>query len=204
MRFREKIGYIVVGGGLVLLGQAASHFLPRPAQAQLPGEQVVFEKVVCSSLTLVDPLGRPRVGLLAGDDGGVVAVFGRDGVTRVVIGADEQGGTFIVSDREGKPRSAIRVAGSGGSMMILGPDGGKRTVVGTGPMGGDVSVYANDGRLRGAMLVLENGAGFSALGKDGKKRAILAVDPTGAGSMQTYGNDGKRTGGIPAYEFDVR
>jgi hypothetical protein len=204
MRVHEKLLYMVVGGGLVALGQALPSFLPLTATAQLPTEQTTFEKVVCTSLTILDPSGQPRVSLLPGDEGGVVAVFGRDGVVRSVIGADESGGTALVSDKSGKPRAAMRVTDQGGSLMTLGTDGAKQSVVGTSPTGGELSVYATNGQLRGAVVVLENGAAFSAHGTDGKKRAILGVDPSGHGSVQTYGNDGRRSGGLPLTEFDIR
>lgn len=204
MRLREKALYMVVGGGLVALGQALPALLTTQAAAQLPSEQASFERIVCTSLTVLDPAGEPRVSLMPGDEGGVIAVFGRDGVARSVIGADESGGTALISDRAGKPRAAMRVTSHGGTLMTLGSDGAKQSVVGTGPTGGEVSVHAPNGQLRAALVVLENGAALSTHGSDGKKRAVIGVDPSGQGSVQTYGADGKRSGGLPQTEFEIR
>lgn len=200
MPLREKLLYMVVGGGLVIVGHVLLSFLPSKAKAQRPTEQTTFERVVCTGLTVLDAAGIPRVSLLPGEEGGVVAVFGQDGVARSVIGADEHGGTVIVSDASGKPRAAIRVTSSGGVLMTLSPTGTKQSLLGASPTGGELTLHALDGQLRGAFVVLENGAVLSAHGNDGQKRVILGVDPSGQGSIQTYNNDGKRSGGLPPIE----
>jgi len=195
---------MVVGGGLVVLGQVLPSLFPSRARAQLPNEEATFERILCTSLTVLGPAGEPRVSLMAGEEGGVVAVFGRDGVARSVLGADEMGGTALVSDKAGKPRAAMRVTAQGGVFMALGADGAKQAVVGTSPTGGEITLHAPNGQLRGAFVVLEHGAALSTHGADGKKRAMLGVDPSGQGSVQTYGNDGKRSGGIPSGEVEIR
>lgn len=202
MRFREKLLYMVVGGGLVAWGQMLPSFFP--SKAQLPTEQATFERIVCTALTVLDPAGTPRVSLLPGEEGGVIAVFGRDGRARSVVGADEHGGTVLVSDASGNPRAAMRVTPSGGALMTLSPTGTRQSLLGAGPAGGELTLHALDGQLRGAFVVLEHGAVLSTHGHDGKKRAILGVDPSGQGSIQTYSNDGKRSGGLPSTGLELR
>jgi hypothetical protein len=202
MKTGQRLLFLAAGGGVWTAGWLCGHLAPSRAAAQASDAR--FERVVCSALTVLDPAGRPSVSLLTGEQGGVVAVFGGAGSPRVVVGGNTAGGTFVVSDREGKARAAVRVADTGGAFLTLGADGTKRSALGAGAAGGDVSIYSNDGELRGGLLVLPDGAAVSILGNDGRQRVLIAADTAGNGSVKTYDRAGRRTGGLPPSELDVR
>ena len=79
MKYREKLGYIALGGFLMLVGMlAAGSFLPLGAQSE---SDVRFGKITCTALEMASPdRGKAFLG------GKGLIVYDKDGKPRVLIG----------------------------------------------------------------------------------------------------------------------
>ena len=113
MKYREKFGYIALGGVLMLIGVlAAGTFAPLVAQSQSDAN---FGKITCRQLEVVDAGGIPRVWVKGH---GAVVISGEDGKAKL--------GRGIVSvssaDREASATMLINKDRTGGMVVVIGKD----------------------------------------------------------------------------------
>ncbi len=198
---KTRVLYMIVGAGLILLGQLLAPLLWTNAvgQEEAAEEKAThFNQLTCNSLEVLDAEGRRQLSLFSTDHGGFAAIWDKSGALAAVVGADERGGTVIVRSPKDGSRGALRIE-DGGALWLLGADGSKQAAVEATADGGGVSLYSADETLRGAWLALPVGAELSLLGSDGERRASVSVSPDEAGSVRVYGADGERTGVMPEF-----
>ncbi|MDE0043432.1 MAG: hypothetical protein OXT74_15440 [Candidatus Poribacteria bacterium] len=156
MKYREKLGYIALGGVLMLIGMlAAALFSPMGAQNEVKDAE--FETIICRELKVVRPDGRTAVSIsfghcdisgdvgsiYAGDYGGQIFVYDRHGELSTGIGFDGSGGRVDVRGK-GESQAYMGISEHGGFVHALGK-GELRTYVGIGEHGGIVEVRGKDG-----------------------------------------------------------
>ena len=139
MKYREKLGYIILGAILMLVGMlAAGLFLPLGAQSQSDGN---FGKITCTELEVVSPNGTVAVSLssnpfIGPDMGGHVAV-NSFGVT--------------VHGEDGKSQASMHIGKHGGSVGVIGKDRKSQAVIYAGENGGSVAVFCKDRKSQASM-----------------------------------------------------
>ena len=147
MKYREKLGYIALGGVLMLIGMlTAGLFSPLGAKNHPDG---YFRKVTCTQLTVVSPdldetnLDDRTEGVViaVADTGGYIHVKGIDSELRVVLGATDGGGSvFVLGDNSTEmPETIVELLGmiekddnEAFAGLSVDEDGGIVTVSGVG------------------------------------------------------------------------
>ena len=120
MKYREKLGYIALGGALMLVGiLAVGLYSPLGAQSkiQMDGH---FGTIFCTHLKVIDTGGKAMVDLGVDEDGGFVTVRGKDGGGSVGMTIDEDGGLVVVGGKDGVKAAQMAILGNGGSVSVHG------------------------------------------------------------------------------------
>ena len=164
MKYREKLGYMALGGLLMLVGMLAANLTPLTAQRDTFGE------ITCTGLKVVDSEGNQRVRLTGYPDGGIVAACDSNGNLR----------TSLVGFEEG------------GKIFVMGHGGEERVTIGVDENGGQIVVHHKDGKSRVAMWSAKDGGQLVVYGKDDKPRADMGVNKHGKGEISTWGKKGNR------------
>ena len=103
MQFRQKIGYVALGGLLVLAGHVLPGLIVPRAAAQGKGNpSAEFDTLTVRSLKVIDAKGTPGVTISTDDRGGDVRVLGKNGTTRAAIRVWSRGGAIHVYDNRGE------------------------------------------------------------------------------------------------------
>ena len=122
MTSKERLCWAVAGGVLlgIIIGLCIS---------PLTAQDGNFDSITCRSLNVVDKHGSPRVSLTGITSGGVVGVFGRDGlsprVTLLGVSGDG-GGVVAVFDGEGNRAVALETDEDGGAVSVADKSGKDR------------------------------------------------------------------------------
>ena len=173
MKYREKLGYIALGGFLMLVGMlTAGLFAPLGAQNEVRDTE--FGTITCRHIDVVDEEGNLRVMLGTIGTKGLVSVLGKDfrvvaemnshehggavivrgkGGGQAEMSGTERGGWIAVSGKEESvqgqasvPHAVMTLKERGGSVFVRGADGEMATMA-LGKYGGEVVVRTRDGRI---------------------------------------------------------
>ena len=190
MKYREKLGYIALGGFLMLVGMLAAG-LTSPSGAFNNAPDAVFGTITCREIKVVDAEGELGAEM-RGDEygkGGVVRVYSKDGKTGASMVVDEHGGRLRVVGEEGKSRAEMGIYG-GGYVLVADKD----TLTSGASMriyehGGAVSVF---GGISGASMVVDKDGGVvRVVGEEGISGASMGVNEYGNGEVTTTDKNGK-------------
>ena len=110
MNYKQKLGYTTLGAAIMLIGMWLSPLISPPVTAQHSG---VFDKIQCTSLTVVDKQGKPAVVLNSHEEwGNSVNVANKQGKLAVRLSShkDEKGVVVVYNEQE-KP--AVGLASNG-------------------------------------------------------------------------------------------
>ena len=118
MKYREKLGYIVLGGMVMLVGILASGLFS-PLGAQNEVNDVAFREITCRKIMVVGSDGKVHVVMSAGKDGGLVGVFDNDGDPRAGMFADEESGSVnVYGNGNDKIRASVGVTADGNGVVL--------------------------------------------------------------------------------------
>ena len=95
MNHKQKLGYTLLGAGIMALGIIVGEFVTPNIEAQSNG---VFEKITCRELYVVDAKGETEIGL----GGNSVVIHDKQGRLAVVLSSMEVGNGITVFDNQGK------------------------------------------------------------------------------------------------------
>ena len=96
MNQKQKLGYMVLGAGILALGIIIGQWVTPDIEAQSNG---VFEKIQCRELEVVDKDGLVGVRLAAADNGtNGVSVFGKQGVAAANIISSDKGNMININN----------------------------------------------------------------------------------------------------------
>ncbi len=151
MKYGERLGYIAVGGLLMLVGMLAANLTPLTAQRDSFGE------ITCTGLRVVDSEGNQRVSLMGYPEGGIVAACDSNGNLRTSLVGFEEGGKIVVSKKNLEECVTIGINENGGQIVIFDKDGKDRVAMWSTKDGGQFVVYGKDGKPRGDIGVNEYG-----------------------------------------------
>ena len=102
MNYKQKLGYIVLGAAMTLVGVAVSVLSPS-LSAQRHGEYIV-----CTGLTVVDGKGNDTIRLTVGETGTGIIIFDRTGEVAIGLGVDERGNEILLSNKAGNTAIGLR------------------------------------------------------------------------------------------------
>ena len=94
MDYKQKLGYMVLGAAMILVGMAVSVFSPS-LDAQRHGEYIV-----CRGLTVVDGKGNKAIHLTASKNRNHIIVYDKEGKKAVGLHTDGTG-NGVVCDKMG-------------------------------------------------------------------------------------------------------
>ena len=95
MNYKQKLGYIVLGAAMTLVGMVVSVFSPS-LNAQRHSEYIV-----CKGLTVVDGKGNKAIRLMVGENRNYIIVYDKTGKKAVGLHTDGTGNGVVVFDKMG-------------------------------------------------------------------------------------------------------
>lgn len=105
MNYKQKLGYILFGAGIMAIGIIIGQVITPDIEAQSNG---VFDKITCRELEVVDEKGERGIVLLAvGDTNAIVIGDNSPGTGRIYLGTDH--GTNGITITDGAGNRAIRL-----------------------------------------------------------------------------------------------
>ena len=179
MNYKQKLGYMALGAGILALGIIIGQVITPDIEAQNNG---VFDKITCRGIGVIDKDGEMTI--LVQD--GSVSVYGKDGGS-ATMSTDEHGGSVVVGGKDGGI-VGMSTNEHGGVVNVSGKDGGG-TRMGTGEHGGVVDVLGKDGG--GAeMRTDEHGGVVAVFNNQSKPQAAMHVNAFGNGAVSTWDRNG--------------
>ena len=205
MKYREKLGYMILGGMIGVFGLAVGLCVsPLQGSPEMPDAE--FETITCRKIMVVDSDGKNTVTLVPGNislnssegsfaymlvDGAKawLQLHGGNADGHLEIMSFESGGYISISGREGRVIMDLMPGYPGGFFV---DDGGKTRVEMTGDNdGGRITVYDRDGERRGYVGVNDYGGRVVMFGNGlNNARAILGVNKNGDGIASTWDKNG--------------
>ncbi len=113
MKYRGKLGYIVLGGGLMLVGMLAANLTP------LTATRDTFDRIYCTDLTVLSPDGETAAVIFSNGDYGQMVLYGPTG-SHVVIGATEDGGLVGTKNNSHDLQADLMSVGDSAEIRLLG------------------------------------------------------------------------------------
>ena len=95
MNYKQKLGYMVLGAAMTLVGVAVSVFSPS-LDAQRHSEYIV-----CKGLTVVDHKGNDAIRLIVGERRNFIVVYDKTGKKAIGLHTDGTGNGVVVFDKMG-------------------------------------------------------------------------------------------------------
>lgn len=167
MNYKQKLGYMLLGAGIMALGITIGQLGTPNIEAQRNG---VFDEIECSKLTVVnksgeraidlstnllgntitvyDREGNQRVGLLVDDESSIVYLKNKLGNTGVGL-ASEEDNVITVYDKLSKPAVTLHSADMMGNGMLITDKAGSTAIQlesGTA-YGNSISVWDKAGKI---------------------------------------------------------
>lgn len=142
----------------------------------------VFGEIKCTGLTVLSPNGREAIRLTVDDLGGLVGIFGKDGLLAAGMGLDKDGGRVEVFAKDEKPRAFLDVDEFGGMIAAVGNHNKQSVGMYITEQGGLVKLNGKDGskinlnfnEYGGHVGVIGHGGSVGILGKDMPKVLMRA------------------------------
>lgn len=174
MKAIERLGFMVLGGVLVLMGMCFSPFLPLTAQNDR------FGNITCTGLRVIDQEGNELIHLSTDEGGGDLVVRGMDDTGRinakgVALGIGDYGGTVYVWGDYGSIVN-LNASKHGGLILVADKDADFLARFGVTGKDGSITVFKKAGKP--LVRVEDNGHGgrIVVFSKDGKSEARLSID----------------------------
>ena len=143
MKYMYKLGYITLGGFLMLIGMMmASVFLPnlvaQRSDSQMGSTEgdeehvTTFETVMCNKLMVVDGLGRLAVLLDATDNGGAASLWDNKGKPTINLYSIDNAGRVYLHNKTGQPVIDLHTNDNGGTVAVKATTGKGTAILGIG------------------------------------------------------------------------
>ena len=149
MNYKQKLGYTTLGAAIMLIGMWLSPLISPPVTAQHNG---VFDKIQCTSLTVVDKQGQTAVKLVSDEEfGNRVTVFNEQGTPAVTLVSREEFNEVTVFNQQRNPAVGLTSDEELGNGVTIYNEQGNPAVdlASNEELGNRVDVYDKQGiRLR--------------------------------------------------------
>lgn len=142
MKYTHKLGYMALGGFLMLIGIiTATMFLPNLVAQQSDsqtastkgddGHITTFKTIVCNKIMIVDRTGRPAV-LLDANNGGNASLLGNQGIPTITLSSINNAGRLHIYDKTGQPVIDLHTTHTGGTIAATANTGKAIATLGIG------------------------------------------------------------------------
>ena len=139
MKYTHKLGYMALGGFLILIGMITATMLLPNLVAQQSDSQTAsterdndhitkFKTVMCNKLVVADELGRPAVLLDATDNGGTASLWDNKGKPAITMYSIDNAGRLYIHDKTAQPVVALHTTNNGGTVTVK-PNTGEGTAI---------------------------------------------------------------------------
>lgn len=143
MKYTHKLGYMTLGGFLMLIGMMmATMFLPnlvaQGSDSQMGSTEgdeehvTTFETVRCNKLAIVDGMGRLAVLLDANDNGGAASLWDNKGKPTISMYSIDNAGRIYLHNKTGQPVIDLRTTDNGGTVAVKANKGKGIAILGIG------------------------------------------------------------------------
>ena len=149
MKYKHKLGYMALGGLLMLIGMMAmsvllpnlvaqkADFLTTQAGSNQNDEEdeehvTTFETIRCNKLMVVDGLGRLAVLLDATDNGGAASLWDNKGKPTISLNSIDNAGRVHLHNNTGQPVIDLRITDNGGTVAVKANKGKGTAILGIG------------------------------------------------------------------------
>lgn len=108
MNHKQKLGYILLGAGIMAVGITIGQFLTPQLEALSNG---VFNKIVCREIEVLDEDGNKAIGLRSNDKATSVSIYDRRGNIAAVLGTEGDGTRLTFWDEFGEKALVLESKG---------------------------------------------------------------------------------------------
>ena len=149
MNHKQKCFYTGLGAVIMLIGMGVGAILCSPLIAQ---REDVLGDLKCSSLTVVDMLGKPAIVLRADETlGNGLVIHTSAGEPALLLVADDTGNSVAVADESGKPAVLLRTSELANRVIVRNPKGKDGVRLSAGKIANRVTIY-NPGETNAVQL----------------------------------------------------
>ena len=159
MNYKQKIGYTLLGAGLMLVGLAVGVIVsPR----LLSPSNVVFDKVQCRELEVVDANGNKAISLRSNDTSSTSVYYDKQGNVAMILGSiDEIGRGVSIYDQYGKLMVGLASSSGwdnlkGSGLTVYDMHGEIAVELASTLRGNEVRVYDRFGNVDGELVTKED------------------------------------------------
>ena len=145
MNYKQKLGYTLLGAGIMALGIIIGQVVTPDIEAQSNG---VFDKITCRSLNVVDRNGNAGINLLAAGDTNAI-VIGNPGTGRIYLGTDHGNNGITITDGAGNSTIELEATETQNHVSVHDHYGNVRILLASGKFGDSVAVYDKARKVRG-------------------------------------------------------
>ena len=139
MNQKQKLGYMVLGAGILALGITIGQFITPDIEAQSNG---VFDKITCRELVVVDSSGKEAIFLKSTKKNNNIIIMGKEGGL-IGLSTDETEGNGVVIFGNDQSPPALRLYShdeSGNGIVIQSKHGKKGIYLTTDEEGNQVTI----------------------------------------------------------------
>ena len=94
MNYKQKLGYMALGAGILALGITIGQLITPNIEAQQNG---VFNEITCRQLTVVDQNGKTAIGLNSNELGNGIGIYDQNGIKAIGLNSDWLGNAISIS-----------------------------------------------------------------------------------------------------------
>ena len=166
MSHKQKLGYILLGAGIMALGITIGQFITPNIEAQSNG---VFDKIVCREIEVVDENGRQAILISSANGTAFVTIVDiHSGMPGVMLGSTDESNYVSVSDNQEKE-----------SVLLSGGKDINGLSVFDKKLGIPAINLLSDEKQSVVAILDKKGAMVIVLASNDKKNAVVVIDKTG-------------------------
>ena len=125
MNYKQKLGYMGLGAGILAIGIIIGQVVTPNIEAQNNG---VFDRISCRGLEVLDTEGKAVIVLAAHDVGNAILVNGVHDKPAIALMADKKGGVGV-SVHAGEKSGLVLISDELGNRLIVSDDHGEPAIV---------------------------------------------------------------------------
>ena len=172
MNHKQKLGYTLLGAGIMAVGIIIGQVITLNIEAQSNG---VFNKITCRELEVVDENGNKAIVLFSVDNTNNVRVYDRQGKAAIHLGSSETGNDVLVVDETGESGILFGASKKMGNYLLIPNPTGKTAV--------EIIAHKQGNYIECSQLTVVD--------KSGKPAIELSIDDD-ANLIKIYDKAGKR------------
>ena len=194
MNNKQKLGYTLLGAGIMAIGITIGQFITPNIEAQSNG---MFDKIICRSLSVVDEAGKVKCLLSVDEDGSGIHIYGKDGNHVISLGADEHVNGISLYDKAGKSAISLNAGKDRNSVKIYDKAGEEGIILGVGKDSNNIFVLNKVGNMAFALRASETDNDIFIKGKVGEEKLTLFTNEKLGVGLAIFDRAGKITWHAP-------